>query len=280
LKKLIKILKKADPRKIMVAARNAAFPDLPPNSEPAIRKLIKAGVDIVELTVRPTADRHFVMAGDNNLSKLTSAHGHISKKKLSQLTNLDLKFPREKQKKSGNYGKLLSFEQALAVCRDKILVSLAYRDREMEALLDIVRQQKMLGQVIFKLRWSERSAQTFLSLRNQYPDLLFMFKMRHRSAEDLLSAIDFADPVAIEIFFESTQNDIYDYTQFVSQMNCRAWVDTYFTSAKRNSGLNDQKAAEDPEKVYGQLIKDGFTIINTAKPLYLLSYLKEKELHR
>jgi len=59
--------------------------------------------------------------------------------------------------------------------------------------------------------------------------------------------------------------------------NVRAWVNTL--QVAHPTGYSDSEALKTPDRVWGTLIRRGFSIIQTDEPKALLNYLRIKKLH-
>ncbi len=74
---------------MMIMAHRGSSGSAPENTLAAFRLAAKAGVDMIELDVRLTADRHLVVFHDRRLGRTVSGSGPIWTKTLAELRSLD-----------------------------------------------------------------------------------------------------------------------------------------------------------------------------------------------
>jgi len=73
----------------MIVAHRGSSGSAPENTLAAFRQAVKAGVDMIELDVRLTADRHLVVFHDRRLGRTAEGSGPIWTKTLAELRDLD-----------------------------------------------------------------------------------------------------------------------------------------------------------------------------------------------
>ena len=99
----------------------------PENSIPAIQKAIDLGADMVELDVRETSDGHLVLMHDEKTGNTTNGgNGKVSNMTLAQIKALKMHARGSSTYPTvdGEYIRVPTLEEALAVCKGKILVNL------------------------------------------------------------------------------------------------------------------------------------------------------------
>ncbi len=74
---------------MIIAAHRGSSGSAPENTLAAFRLAVKAGVDMIELDVRLTADRHLVVFHDRRLGRTTEGSGPVWTKTLAELRALD-----------------------------------------------------------------------------------------------------------------------------------------------------------------------------------------------
>lgn len=101
--------------------------NFPENSIPAIQKAIDLGVDMVELDVRETSDGHLVIMHDDKTGNTTNGGNNL----VTNMTLAQIKALRMHARGSstyptvnGDYIRVPTLEEALEVCKGKILVNL------------------------------------------------------------------------------------------------------------------------------------------------------------
>ena len=133
---------------------------IPENSLPAIQDAIDHKVDIVELDIARTKDGVYVLCHDTSINRTTTYNGSL---KVSDMTYAEIcKYPLLEytggsrgvyKDEKGNTLVMPTFEEALQLCRGKIMINLdkftSQWDNRME-LYEIVRRNDCLELVIFK----------------------------------------------------------------------------------------------------------------------------------
>lgn len=161
LSKLIEIYNNPSkyPNYIMLSAHRGYWKDYPENSEPAINASIDLGVDMVEMDITRTdySETVLYLLHDWGLDRLTDGHGIVKKridgeinnyKTWSDLCNYHLK------KSTGEITEyqLLQLEDALRLCKGKVLVSLDKAENIIPEMYSIVKGLDMIDQVTFKTK--------------------------------------------------------------------------------------------------------------------------------
>jgi glycerophosphoryl diester phosphodiesterase len=72
-----------------IIAHRGASGDAPENTVVAFRKAVTDGADILELDVRPSADRHIIVCHDRQVKRTTNGTGFVDCMTLNQLRGLD-----------------------------------------------------------------------------------------------------------------------------------------------------------------------------------------------
>lgn len=109
------------------------------NSSAAILKAIKLGYDMVEVDIRETKDQQIILSHDQNLNRVFGLN-----KKVNNLTLKDI------QIKTG--GEILTLENCLELCKDKIGLLIEVKDKDysadfLENIHQLVQKYDMVNQV-------------------------------------------------------------------------------------------------------------------------------------
>ena len=140
----------ADRDYVFVVAHRSDWRNHPENSLAAIRSAIEMGGDMVEIDVAKTKDGHYVLSHDGKLDRVSDRTGAIK--------NLTLAEVREARLRQGQGGKdapltderVPTLEEALDVCRGKILVNIDKFNIDPAGITSIIYSLGVQRQVVLK----------------------------------------------------------------------------------------------------------------------------------
>ena len=262
---------------------------IPENSLEAIQDAIDHKVDIVELDIMRTKDGVYVLCHDNSIKRTTTYTGSL---KVSDMTYEEIcKYPLLQytggssdvyRDENGNTLVMPTFEQALELCRGKIMINLdkftGQWANRME-LYEIVRKHGCLDLVMFKGGYD---AGTILAWQKQIKasygrDAVmpnFCTMNSNRNAESWVKEIkahhDMKTAFAVESGFS-------DYTQPQSDPDAIRQIKQYariFTNVLYESigGTHSAKHKENPTG-FAEVFSLGYNIIQTNNSAALAAYI-------
>lgn len=290
--KLKAILTDPNSDQVMVVAHRGDWRNYPENSIPAIESVIRMGADIVEIDLKMTKDSQIVVIHDWTATRTMNIHPErdpsYESPKISDLTLAQLKALklRRAQGITTDSLRIPTLEEALLVCKDRILVNLDSGINYVDLIMPIAEKLGVVDQIILKGGKSVEEIETIFSKYKNRP--MYMPICGGTNLESINSFIEAgkADsqrkPVAYEICFnkENTLEDYLPATNAISAAGSRVWMNT-LASMWSGVGNDDDAAYEcgDPAKVYGPVIAHGINIIQTDRPEYLLNYLRSVGKH-
>ena len=116
----------------------------PENTLPAFQQAIDAGADMIELDIRLTTDKQFVVIHDATLERTTTGCGIVENHTLSELQRLDAGAWCGR----GFSGTVLpSLDEALSLCQNRILVNVEVKT-ELQDDLSLTRLADLVGDQI------------------------------------------------------------------------------------------------------------------------------------
>lgn len=261
--------------KVFVVAHRADWRNFPENSMGAIRSAIAMGVDILELDVQRTKDGVLVLMHDATLNRTTSGKGKVSETVYADLEKLRLRnganvITRER---------IPTLEEALLEIKDKVLVNLDKADRYFDEIYPMLQRTGTTSQIIMK---GSADALTVAEKFGPYlRDVLYMpiVNIDQQGAIDkVLTLDDQLAPVAFELTYKDTTHTVARKIKPILKGRSLIWYNSLWASL--SGGLDDDRAVEDPAKIYGFLIDTlGARIIQTDRPALLINYLKSRGLH-
>lgn len=253
---------------VMVVAHRGCWQKTSENSIDAIRACIAAGIDMVELDVRLTRDNVLVLMHDATVDRMTDGKG-----KVSDFDWADLRKLRLREGKGGGTPltdrHIPSFEQALRVAKDHILINLDPKSRLSPAMLAMVDQAGRRDQLLFK---ADAPANLLIQEGPWLTGVRFQPILRQPQIEadpaTAIAAYDRLHPVSYEIDVKSR-----DFAPLVTAP-IRARCARYWVNSLGGRTYDDRAALADPDSVWGALVALGVDAIQTDEPLALKAYLQ------
>ena len=274
IEQLIQHLQNPNEKHIMVVAHRADWRNAPENSIQAIQSCIDMGVDMVEIDVQQTKDGHLVLMHDKTIDRTTTGKGMVSDWTLDSLKTLRLKdglgIPTQNQ--------IPTLEEALLVCKNKILVNLDKSYPIFDNCFEIAQRTETLDHIIIK------GVKTKNEVQDQFGKYLdkvhFMPIVRLSDANSRQVINEYLNEQKPPIAFEFTvpQDTISLIKDFghIRSKGSSIWVNSLWP--QHNGGHDDEKAYLDPS-IYEWFIRNNVNMIQTDRPQLLLEYLRKRGYH-
>lgn len=262
-------------RHIMVVAHRGCWKNAPENSLAAIQSCIAMGVDMVEIDVRTSKDGELVLVHDASLERTTERPGIVS-----NMTGLELRNTRLREGAGGEQSNLTNstiptLRDALYLSRGEILLNLDLKAAAFDQVVSLVDELEMTDQVLFKqvvqvVQGFEKTAATAMISSG----INFMPILREQDSTDKLSErlehYAPTTPIAVEVVFNSS-GYLRSARDWFTENEARLWANTMHK--RYSAGLADSAAIESPGAVWGSLVADGVTILQTDEPAHAIEYL-------
>jgi glycerophosphoryl diester phosphodiesterase len=269
----IQNLEDAHNKEIIVVAHRGDWRNAPENSLQAIENCIKMGVDMVEIDIQETKDGQLVLMHDYTIDRTTKATGLVKDWTLDSLKTLKLLDGLGVETNQ----KIPTLEEALRLCKDKILVNLDKSYDIFDKCYEVVKKTGTSRQVIIK------GAKTRLEVEAEFgqflDDVYFMPIIRLPNPDAKQIVDDYLEhrlPIAFEFTVKYDTIGFINYFDDIREKGASVWVNSLWPH--HNGDHDDEKAYVDP-KVYDWFIKNNIDIIQTDRPQHLLDYLRSKGLH-
>jgi len=243
--------------KVMVAAHRAFHRTVPENSLAAIRESIKAGIDIVEIDVRRTADDSLVLLHDGTIDRTTTGSGEIETLYWSEVKDLFLLHDGKVTDE-----KIPLFRNALLLGKGKILFDLDLKTEKIEKIMEVVEQTSASKSVFFfDSDWS-----VLEKVCQKHPDWYLM--PRAYNVEMAKAAYDKFKPWAIHVdpSFASAELSGYFHSRGVY-----VWINAL--------GAVDQALKEGDTRPFHDLMVTNPSIIQTDLPVRIKQLLRKIPAH-
>jgi len=263
-----------------------AWDKYPENSLAAYANSIEIGVDIIEVDVRKTKDGHLILMHDAAVDRTTGSKGSITNMTLAEIKNLRLRTGiGGKEAKLTDY-QVPTLEEALMLVKGKCLINLDKVGSLVPECSELLKRTGTYPQAVFKSSYSpERCVKDYAHLN---PPVLFMPIVLHkkdwqknklRGWEELEPYSRLLKPCAFELVFAADDDPLAstDTIAKIRKSGARVWINTLWES--QAGGRSDEKAVQDPEGNWGQIITRGANIIQTDESTRLLDYLRARKLH-
>ncbi|RYC50998.1 glycerophosphodiester phosphodiesterase family protein [Flagellimonas olearia] len=259
---------------VIVVAHRGDWRNAPENSLQAIQNCIDMGVDMVEIDVRQTKDGQLVLMHDVTVDRTTTGTGKVSELTWEYLQGLQL---RDGIGHSTPH-KIPTLEEALEVCKGKILVNLDKSYDIFDKCFEVMEKTGTQNQVVIKggIPYSQVKEEF-----GSYLDKVFFMPIVRLNDPKAKQHIDEYLEQAIPVAFEFTvpQDTISLIGDFddIREKGASVWVNSLWP--QHNGGHDDEKAALDPS-VYEWFLENNIDMIQTDRPQILIDFLRSKNLHR
>ncbi len=267
---------------VVVIAHRSDWRHYPENSLVAMEGAIAMGVDMVEIDVQRTADGVLVCCHDSSVDRTTTGKGKVKELSSEYISTLKLKSDQGVTE----YG-MPTLAEALELCKDRVLINIDKGYNYYDQILQMLVERDMVGQVLIKS--SKNAAEVAEKFAPHSSNMLYMPVInytakgwgKHADIFESYIASDL-DVVAYEICWDGTLAGERKIFKRVIDSGARLWVNTLWDSlcgGKGHSFKDDNALNGNQERIYGQLLKRGVTMIQSDRPQLLLNYLESKGRH-
>lgn len=248
----------ASSKKVLVAAHRGAHKGNFENSIASTLKCIELGVDIVEVDVRTTKDRHLVLMHDSSVDRTTNGSGKVADLTLAEIRSLRLKDP------DGNLSQetVPTFREFLKVIKGNIMVDIDMKTDNVEGIVKDLKATRTLGEVFY----FDNDYVQLDRVKELHPEAQLMPRAYDLQMVD--SALTRFAPPVVHIDHKFYSQEVVD---IIKKNRARIWINSLGDLDKDIASGNGQKALE-------QAIEFGANIIQTDEPEKVLQLLKENGL--
>ena len=264
-----------DESSVIVVAHRADWRNFPENSLEAIQSSIDMGVDMLEIDVQRTKDGVLMLMHDHNLDRMTNGNGNIAETTWEEISKLNLK---DHQGNLTEY-KVPTLEQALLLCKDRIMINLDKADRYFDEVFALLEKTGTTNLIVMK---GGQPANEVREKFGKYLDkVIYMPVVTINNVESEKAIYDFLNdlkPVALELCYSNAESPVP--LKMAKELKGRSliWYNTLWDWLC--AGHHDDKAVEDLDGTYGYMIDTlGARILQTDRPQLMLDYLRSRKLH-
>lgn len=274
--KIVAELNKPTSNTVLVAAHRGDWRNWPENSLPAMQSAIDMGVDIIELDLALTKDSVLVVCHDRKLDRTTTGKGLVSSVTYDSIQGMYLKAGHGI--KTGV--KMPTLREALTLCKDKVVVNIDKGYEYYDLALKICDELGVTDQILIKgTAMPDDVKKLFDAHKN---NMLYMpiVDFSKKKGRPLLNAYREGGivPMAYELCWSQRTPEVDAVMKEMIASGAKLWVNSLWPSL--NGGLCDDAAAQGrADEIYGKLVADGATVIQTDRPTLLLEYLRKTGHH-
>ena len=264
-----------DESSVIVVAHRADWRNFPENSLEAIQSSIDMGVDMLEIDVQRTKDGVLMLMHDHNLDRMTNGSGNIAETTWEEISKLNLK---DHQGNLTEY-KVPTLEQALLLCKDRIMINLDKADRYFDEVFALLEKTGTTNLIVMK--GGQPANQVKEKFGTYLDKVIYMPVVTINNVESEKAIYDFLNdlkPVAFELCYSNAESPVP--LKMAKELKGRSliWYNTLWDWLC--AGHHDDKAVEDLEGTYGYMIDTlGARILQTDRPQLMLDYLRSRKLH-
>lgn len=269
-----------DSKYVIVACHRGDWRNFPENSAMAIESVIKMGADIMELDLKMTKDSVLVLSHDSTIDRCTTGKGKVSDYTYEELMQFNLK--RAHGVKSDTTH-ILTLEQALAICKDRICVNVDQGYEFYDKVLEITERLGTTDQVLIK---GKRPVDEVAAHEARYSHNLMYMPIidiqKDRGVELFNSYLEQGVvPLAYEVCWQREDGTLQDACARIRAQGSKIWVNTIWASLCGGAGNDDDAAyiSGNPGSVYKRYLDLGVSMIQTDRPELLIGYLEKQGRH-
>ena len=264
-----------DESRVIVVAHRADWRNFPENSMEAVQSSIDMGVDMLELDVQRTKDGVLMLMHDYNLDRMTTGSGNIAETTWEEISKLNLK---DHQGNLTEY-KVPTLEQALLLCKDRIMINLDKADRYFDEVFALLDKTGTGNLIVMK---GGQPAEQVKEKFGKYLDrVIYMPVVTINNAESeqaIQAFLDELKPVAFELCYSNAESPVPAKMKTTLKGRSLIWYNTLWDWLC--AGHHDDLAVEDQDGTYGFMIDSlGARILQTDRPQLMLEYLRSRNLH-
>lgn len=263
---------------VIIAAHRGDWRNYPENSLPSIESVIRMGADIMELDLKMTKDSVLVLSHDITVDRCTDGTGKVSDYLYADLVKLHLR---------NNEGEVVdtlhipTLKEALQVCKDKICVNVDQGYWYYDQVLKITEELGVTDQILIKNVMPYEQAKATM---DKYPHNMMYMPIINLWTTDGVEMLDEylqegKTPIAFEVCFRNWEDSVFvNSSRAIRAAGAKVWTNTLWPSISGGPGTDDQTAwggeRPNPDAVYGRLLDNGVTMIQTNNVKEVLEYLR------
>ena len=265
---------------VVVVCHRGDWRSHPENSALAIESIIKTGADMMELDLKMTKDSVLVLSHDKTLDRCTNGKGLVSDYTYEEIKALKLK---RAHGVAIDTARMLTLEQALMICKDRICVNIDQGYQFYDQILEISERLGVTNQLLIK---GKRPIDEVAAHESKYEhNMMYMPIVDVQKPKGIELYNSYMErnvvPLAYEVCWQTEDGTFERVCKEIIEQGSKVWVNTIWASLCGGDGNDDDAAfmAEDPGDVYQRYLDNGVTMIQTDRPELLVNYLTKQGRH-
>lgn len=263
---------------VMVISHRGDWRNYPENSIPAIESVIRMGADIVEIDLKMTKDSVLVLSHDQTIDRMFDGKGLVSDFTYDSLKTFKL---RRAHNVTTDSLHVATLEEALMVCKDRILVNLDHAWGYYDEALAVAEKVGCVDQILMKgSRPVQEVEEKFASHEKNfmYMPIVSILAESGKKLYESYREMGLDTQIAYEVCWDRTTPEVTECLTEIVEGGSKAWANTIWGSL---CGYLDDDAALEKgvEDTYGRVLDMGVTMIQTDRPEFLIDYLRSRGLH-
>lgn len=266
---------------IAIAQHRGMWSYAPENSIPALEYAIQFGAEIMETDIRLTKDNQLVIMHDYTVDRTTNGTGKVADLTLAEIKQLRLK------EATGGLTNLQvpTLEEYIKIAKGRIVL---YYDKAgydfpnhqkgtlVKKILEVARKHDFLEESLFVLSWSYSDAEKIFGKDLKTVMYCPVIEDKIPNLDNYVNEyLQKLKPVAFQFRCDNVESPSYQQLTKVLKSGSKAFVAATW---KHHTANHDDMLSllEHPDKGWGWLVKQGFTILETNYLRDLDAYLKSK----
>lgn len=265
---------------VVVVCHRGDWRNHPENSALAIESIIKTGADMMELDLKMTKDSVLVLSHDKTLDRCTNGKGLVSDYTYEEIKALKLK---RAHGVAIDTARMLTLEQALMICKDRICVNIDQGYQFYDQILEISERLGVTNQLLIK---GKRPIDEVAAHESKYEhNMMYMPIVDVQKPKGIELYNSYMErnvvPLAYEVCWQTEDGTFERVCKEIIEQGSKVWVNTIWASLCGGDGNDDDAAfmAEDPGDVYQRYLDNGVTMIQTDRPELIVNYLTKQGRH-
>ena len=178
---------------------------------------------------------------------------------------------------------MLTLEQALMICKDRICVNIDQGYQFYDQILEISERLGVTNQLLIK---GKRPIDEVAAHEAKYEhNMMYMPIVDVQKPKGIELYNSYMErnvvPLAYEVCWQTEDGTFERVCKEIIEQGSKVWVHTIWASLCGGDGNDDDAAfmAEDPGDVYQRYLDNGVTMIQTDRPDLLVNYLTKQGRH-
>jgi len=264
-------LETADRSDVLVMPHRGWWRQAPENSLLAVELALEAGMAIVEIDVRRTADGAFVVLHDKTLDRTTTGSGRVDEVTLAEVRSLRL---------LNGYGvatgeRVPTLSEVMALCRGRAVVYIDKSEGMITEVAGLLEREGTLDHAVFYGR--RPLGEIRRAIGPLFERIRYIPKVDPNDAGAfayIRAFLELGNVPAVIVNFESDSPRVTEMCRLIVAGDRRIMMAPLWPSLA--GGRTDDAAVRDPAANWGWMLDRGASILCTDRPGRLLDFVADR----